>query len=278
MKTDWLRVNRTRRCVICGKPDWCTFTVDGKTACCMRVESNQHMKNGGWAHQLVTSSVPMPPRHHPRPPHAQSRRPTCDWAEMMARWRGQTSPGALEGVAARLCLRLSALKAMETAFAKEHGAWAFPMRNGARQVVGIRLRADNGRKWAVRGSHNGLFWPQDVPGDLCDTVYICEGPTDTAALLGLDLSPIGRPSCSGGVDLMKAALHAIGRRDIIIVSDSDTPGRVGARCLAEAILHLARSVRIIEPINGKDVRDWASRGATGAVIECVARNAEVICG
>jgi len=163
------------------------------------------------------------------------------------------------------------------AWAVEYKAWAFPMRDGARRVIGIRLRADNGRKWAVPGSRNGLFWPLGIPGEENDLIVICEGPTDAAALLSVDLAAIGRPSCTGGVPLLKAALDRIGRRDVAILSDADVPGRQGARRLAQEIRHLARSVRIIEPLAGKDARAWISNfRATRQVIETVIRNAEVV--
>jgi len=273
----WQRVSKKRPCAICGKPDWCTYSADGRTACCMRVESGRPMRNGGWAHVLNVERE-MRTAERPRPrAHERHRRPTFDAAALLARWRARTSESARQALSARLGVSPESLRMLGAAWAVEYKAWAFPMRDGARRVIGIRLRADNGRKWAVPGSRNGLFWPLGIPGEENDLIVICEGPTDAAALLSVDLAAIGRPSCTGGVPLLKAALDRIGRRDVAILSDADVPGRQGARRLAQEIRHLARSVRIIEPLAGKDARAWISNfRATRQVIETVIRNAEVV--
>jgi len=274
-KKTWLRVSRKRPCTICGKPDWCTFSADGRTACCMRVESDRPMRNGGWAHVLSAER---------RTPNVERRRtvfherhtgPTFDFFALWAAWNLRTSENAREALSVRLGVSVGSLRILGAAWAAEHKAWAFPMRDGARRVIGIRLRADGGRKWAVPGSRNGLFWPEGIPGERSDLIVICEGPTDTAALLSVELAAIGRPSCSGGIPLLKAALDRIGRRDVAILSDADVPGRLGAKRLAEEIRHLARTVRIVEPLEGKDAREWIAAGATQEVIEAVIRNAEV---
>jgi len=32
----WIRVNKQRACPVCGKPDWCLISQDGKAAICAR--------------------------------------------------------------------------------------------------------------------------------------------------------------------------------------------------------------------------------------------------
>jgi len=56
----WRRVSRQSPCSVCGRADWCTFTSDGTAACCMRVESQRPLKNGGWLHRL-SEPVHFPP-------------------------------------------------------------------------------------------------------------------------------------------------------------------------------------------------------------------------
>jgi hypothetical protein len=79
------------------------------------------------------------------------------------------------------------------------------MMDVAGRVQGIRLRFSNGRKLAVRGGREGLF----VPSGLAATnqLLICEGPTDTAALLDLGFAAVGRPSCAGGTRLLVELLR-----------------------------------------------------------------------
>lgn len=43
------RVNKYRRCQVCGKPDWCGFTTDEQTSICMRISNGSKgtSRNGG---------------------------------------------------------------------------------------------------------------------------------------------------------------------------------------------------------------------------------------
>lgn len=111
---------------------------------------------------------------------------------------------------------------------------------------------------------------------------ICEGPTDCAALLDLGFDVLGRPSCSGGIDIVRSYL-AGKRADVVIVADHDNdkvnpqgvtfnPGIDGALQLAKGLRGVAWSVKIIVPL-GKDVREWVGRGATRVAFESLIRNA-----
>jgi len=130
-------------------------------------------------------------------------------------------------------------------------AWSFPMRDSAGVVVGIRLRKRNGEKLAVRGGLEGLFIPSGL--DPAAPLFIVEGPTDCAAVLDCGLSAIGRPCCSGAVEL--TGIVAAGR-PVVIVADADDAGRRGAERLAAALIVRCPDVRLIFPPNGaKDIRD-----------------------
>ena len=153
-------------------------------------------------------------------------------------------------------------------WAEELNAWSFPMYGSEDNPVvrGIRLRAASGKKFAVKGSRDGVFrWLNQLK----DTVYVAEGPTDTAALLELGFDAIGRPSCTGGVDIL---VRLLTERNAVIVSDSDSPGRSGAKILADRLKGLAKSIKIIEP-HRKDMREWLEHGATRDAVELLTRNA-----
>lgn len=51
-KKGWLRVTKDNPCPICGKPDWCMVSADGKAAICPRVESPQNLGEAGYLHKL----------------------------------------------------------------------------------------------------------------------------------------------------------------------------------------------------------------------------------
>lgn len=47
--SDYQRVNRKRVCLICSKPDWCSFTPDEKISFCARIIQNANrVSRTGW--------------------------------------------------------------------------------------------------------------------------------------------------------------------------------------------------------------------------------------
>jgi hypothetical protein len=140
------------------------------------------------------------------------------------------------------------------------------MRDGAGKVVGIRLRAADGRKWSVKGGHEGLFYSPAL--EVKDTLYVCEGPTDTAAALSMGVPAVGRPSCLGAVEHLKALVVRLRVRSLTIIADHDRPrelpdGRIahpGLDGTRKLIAELRRMARIVVP-PAKDMREWFAAGA-----------------
>ncbi|MCA9312164.1 MAG: hypothetical protein KDA21_13205 [Phycisphaerales bacterium] len=134
------------------------------------------------------------------------------------------------------------------------------MRDPAGGIVGVRLRSETGYKWSVRGSRQGLFIADGV--DISrEPLVIAEGPTDTAALLGVGVAAIGRPSCLGAVaeTIAFTRRHAI--NSTIVLSDGDEPGRRGALVLARRLGAYCLDVRIAPPPRRfKDAREWVASG------------------
>jgi 5S rRNA maturation endonuclease (ribonuclease M5) len=147
----------------------------------------------------------------------------------------------------------------------QHRVWTFPMRDGDGQITGIRLRLQSGRKLSVKGSKSGLFIPDGLSGG---RLVICEGPTDTAALLDLGFDAVGRPSCSGGVTHLRKLLQRLRPSSVVVVADSDPQGQNGAEKLAMDLLAYSPIVKVIVPPNGtKDARAWKNAGDTSADVE-----------
>lgn len=153
-------------------------------------------------------------------------------------------------------------------------ACAFPMRDHLLRIIGIRFRSPVGKKWALKGSMNGLFIPSKLSGE--GPLLIVEGPTETASALDLGFDVIGRPGNTAGRELLVAYCKKH-RRDVAIVRNNDPKGSdaerltlMGAETLAMDLVGL--KVRIIWP-NTKDLRDWKNSGATRAVVEARIRNA-----
>ena len=247
----WHRVTRGNPCRVCGKPDWCTF--QGGTACCMRVESPVPAKNGGWIHRDPTLRPP-PPTARP------DEQPTIDAPALVAGWQRATGVWTRRECADRLGVADFSLEALGACWAHEHRAWAFPMQDGQGNIVGVRLRAMDGRKWAVRGSRQGIFVPAVVPQHVA---LITEGPTDTAAAITLGFFALGRPSCNtGGLQIMAAA-RRLGVRRVVMVADNDDPGLQGAARVAGEI-GLPHTT-FLSP--AKDLRAFLLSGGTREMVE-----------
>jgi phage/plasmid primase-like uncharacterized protein len=220
--------------------------------------------HGGCSYQQLAAALGLgaaeaPPA--PRP-HAKPRDPPrINALALWQAWRAATPPARVDALAAALGVSTGALDALGAAWAVAHNAWAFPMLTPAGDVVGIRLRAEDGKKRAVTGSRQGLFLPVIEYAE--KQLYICEGPTDTAAALTVGLDAIGRPSCRG----MEAEVVAFARRrrygEVVVVSDNDGPGVAGAMALA-AVLPMTHRVWIPP---AKDIREMVAAGASLQEIE-----------
>ncbi|MDD4862279.1 MAG: hypothetical protein PHI33_09215, partial [Smithellaceae bacterium] len=165
-------------CPVCGKKDWCCdFPSLGKT-CCMRIKSDKPAHNGGWWHQI--KDMPKKVEYHKQ---IKPQRPV-NLKRTWESWSSMTDDDDIKTCALRLGVSSESLSDLGMAWAWQYGAWAFPMRDGAGGVVGIRLRGETGKKWAVAGSRQGVFMPTAWP-ESTQVALICEGPTDTAAALSI---------------------------------------------------------------------------------------------
>ncbi|HEX8916274.1 MAG TPA: toprim domain-containing protein [Humisphaera sp.] len=176
-------------------------------------------------------------------------------------------------MAADLGLEPQTLRRLEVGWAKAYDAWSFPMFDADHRVVGIRLRRPNGRKFAVRGGREGLFVPTGLPTGI-PRLLVAEGPTDTAAILGLGFEAVGRSSCTGGAKLLVTLARGRRVREVVIVADADEPGRRGAESLATALLPYVDVVRVIVPPDGiKDARAWVRAGASAGDVHAAIESA-----
>ena len=257
----WRRVTKANPCPICAKPNFCGVASDGSACICMRVEAgaSKRTRNGGFLHRITGQRRAWRARTTELPDQKPCRH---DLAGLAANYRTAVNPTRLQRLADVLGLSVASLRRLGIGWAHDCRAWSFPMTDAGGNVRGIRLRLENGRKFAVTGGREGLF----VPTDLCgDSLFITEGVTDCAALLDLGLAAVGRPCCSGGVRLLVELVKTRKPADVIVVADADEPGQRGGDALSSALVLYAHRVRIITPPPGiKDARAWLQAGATAA--------------
>lgn len=266
--TEWIRVTRHNPCPCCRKNDWCMIHISGDVAICPRTPDGaiKDLGEAGYLHRLRESETKhrLPREKFPvRPPPPPSN---LNWERIVGRCCDDLDPGLAEVAANGLGIKFNTLDRMHMG-QDGKDRLTFPMFNEASDPIGIRVRDMDGRKWAYSGSRNGLFIPKRLRGE--GVLVICEGPTDTAAMLDLGYDAIGRPSCTGALDM---TVKFCQRKDVVIMADADGPGLMGATKLADALWGPKRSVKIVSPPYNKDVREWLKSGATHESVAALIAN------
>lgn len=262
------------QCPICGHFDWCLVAIDRKTALCKRKPSDRKWGDAGHYHEVVPSKNVG--EHKAAPKSWTNTLPEIDAEAVFRELKADMNEHIIRHHAESLGVSEASLEAIGVGYYKRSTALAFPMRDPfTGKIVGIRLRAEDGRKWAYAGSKSGLFYDtrvldEDFAVDTT-TMYVCEGPTDTAALIDIGFEfVVGRPSCNDGNQKVVQLARSSGTRAIVIVSDTDEPGLAGADILASDVRGVVESVKVIQPTGGaKDARAWKSMGISRRRIESV---------
>jgi hypothetical protein len=160
----------------------------------------------------------------------------------------------------------------------KHGqCWAIKERDAQGEVIGTAYRAASGGKDSAKGGKRGLIleWPLPTYAGtgVSDPVWVCEGASDTAAMILLGFDAVGVPmagQCGESLATLLAGRHAV------ICRDNDTAGLTGSNKIRDAIAATCASVRIIVPPGGaKDTREAVIAGAIAADFANAAEAAEV---
>lgn len=186
-----------------------------------------------------------------------------DFEAHMQAFQNCTHDSHIEAVANRIGVFTDSLNALQCAWSRCHEALAIPMRDAREKIVGIRLRDLNGRKWAVKGSKDGLFIPSFFQP--IRTLFITEGPTDCAACLSLGFDAIGRANALSKICLQQAVefvkIHRV--CEVVVVADNDAAGLDGATKLRQALP--VKSKQLLCP--SKDLRGFVQIGGGKQIVE-----------
>jgi hypothetical protein len=142
--------------------------------------------------------------------------------------------------------------------------FTFPEKDAGGRVIGYTRRYGDGSKKNV-GKRGLTLPPNWLPtGD--EPLLLVEGASDVAACMAMELHAIGRPSNTGGVELLAELLReaAADGLNIIVVGENDKkdngtwPGREGAESVANRLAGKGeRQVSVAYPPDYcKDTRDW----------------------
>lgn len=261
------RIRPNEKCVVCGHKGWCLIAADKSAAICGRTPSDKRCGDAGWLHRLGESK----PVWNDPPPRVEMR-PIVDWPKLVSECIGSLPDYSL---AQTLGVTVDSLRRLMLGWNRQLGCWTFPMSDSHGSPIGIRTRFPNGDKRSIPGSQSGLFFPIGL--DVQMPLWICEGPTDTAALLTLGFDAVGRPNNIGGLDLLCELIKRWECQAVYIVPDrdrEDTAGaeatRRGTHLLQEACRWHGKRSKVIRPPHAKDIRDWMRNGGTAQSLRYIA--------
>jgi hypothetical protein len=299
---DWVEATRARPCLVCGKPDWCSATRDHRELRCHR--GHELAAPPGFARVAdYRDGVPRfkfvgigidradglaydPAVYRVRATAAApSAAPTRPWATLSGEFANEAR-GRLHMLADELGVQVAMLEALGVGWTGH--AWSFPTLDAAGTVTGLVTRFPSGDKRTIRGGRHALFYALELWHQGDGPVLIVEGASDVAALAGLGLAAVGRPSARGGLQHL---IPLLGQwpidRGIVVVGERDEkpdgrwPGREGAVAIAEGLAAaLYRDVCwTLPPEPHKDSRQLVASGADAeAVLAAYAEAAVVVAG
>lgn len=241
----------------------------------MRAESPRPSRSsmGGWIH-ILKDKLPAVTIM------AKPQKTQKDWTPLaMEMASSQEAKSNLPYLAKRLGVGMHSLQALMVGYGYDtyRKEWfsSWPEFGSSGMAVGIIRRYPDGSKRMMEGGNHGIYYSGWNARD--GSIYIVEGGSDTAALIGLGANAIGRPSCLGGLRECTSMLRA-DRREVIVVGERDEkpdkrgklphcpavckscmhcwPGLAGARLFAERLqLALKREV-LYGLLPNKDAREW----------------------
>ena len=266
--SSWVRVSRRHPCPVCGRPDWCLIADDDSAAICARMESPKRCGEAGWLHRLVDRS-PSWPRRSPWQVRLQPR-PKVRAEEVAALSRRLQAMadkcGAIDGLSAELGLSPESLIRFGVGWSVRNEYSSWPMFDHRGWIVGINRRFADGTKKIIKGHRAGLYLPADLPESLAKiegTLLVTEGGSDAVAGMDFGLWSVGRFSCTHGTELLVKLANRIKPAGLVLVGDTDGPGRRGVESLASVFLPYVRQLKVIyPPPPHKDLRAWRQAGGT----------------
>jgi 5S rRNA maturation endonuclease (ribonuclease M5) len=234
------------------------ISSNGSVAICPRTETGatKYLDGSGYLH-VIDKSAPIPAKRD----EAGEELPEHNLvlSSIASKMLDACTDDRADALGNSLGVSRLSLRLLRVGWSNTSDAFSFPMWRAGHRIIGIRLRSMSGKKWAIKGSRQGLFMPIEWINKK-NGVIICEGPTDTAAMTTLGFNAIGRPSAMGSHALVE---EAVSGKSVCIISDSDKVGIDSSTRLARHLIKTesCKRVGILIPPH-KDAREWVRCGAT----------------
>ena len=274
MTNGWVRVSRERPCPICERPDWCLISADGTAVICARVSDGSVKRCGeaGHLHRLASR----PDGWRPEPHRVVVPPPPADVSALTLEYHAAADrEGHLDRLAQELGLSTESLRRFRVGWWAKENCSTWPMSDASGRIIGINRRFWDGAKRIVLGHKAGLYLPDDPPAPAGSMLVVCEGATDAVAGRDLGFQCVGRFCCTHGARLLVELVKARRPSLLVIIGDTDEPGRRGTQSLTAALLPYVPALKVIEPpAPHKDLRAWRHAGATRHDIESLIASVE----
>lgn len=249
IEKDYIRVDSTLPCPVCGHMDGCLVHRSGDYAICYHVQSNKLWKNG-YVH-TINEPTETVKKALGRPYKART---PCrvDWDTLNKVFVASITDKQCNKLANNLGVTPESLKQLSIGWSRTRNAYTFPVRGAQCEIVGIQTRQLNGQKRMIRGSRVGVF--TDFPcSELPAVVYITEGVSDTASAKTIGLSAVGRFNAVSCAEILRILLA---NRMIHIIADNSGPEIQGATQLVWDLRKAGiNSNLIVLPFCVKDLRE-----------------------
>ena len=257
---EWREVSKSENCPACGKLDWCSITGPVgavEAAVCMRIESDNARKNGGWLHRIRESV------NHQRPVNSESPKPF---------------PTAHEAVAA-----------LERKHGRNSQVWKYF--NAAGEPEGVVIRWDRGGEkdirpvsrrrggWVIGAMQEPRPLYQLIEVEKSPGVFICEGEKAADAIRSLGLT--ATTSSGGSAAAAKTNWSPLSGKSLILLPDNDSPGEKYSDVVSGILAGLSprpqlKIVRLPNLPDKGDAADWIAAGGTVAQLETLVSQAESV--